>query len=103
METDIIGQIAQAEKEAAERKAQAVTRAAEIVAEAEKRAAELIKKSEAELAAFREAALKEAEERAQKEYDKSISDCAVQEKKYADELIKGAENHITQIVGRLTK
>ena len=103
MEENIIGQIAEAEKEAAERKAQASLRAAEIVAEAEQRAALFAKGSEAELRNYRETALKQATERAQKEYEKSIAACAAQAKEYADGLLKGAEGYIAQIVGRLTK
>ena len=103
MEEKIIGMIAEAEREASERKARAQVRAAEIVAEAEHRALEIAKKSDAACKSYRETALKEAAESAQKEYDKSIAACRTEAEKYANGLLEGANAYVTQIVGRLTK
>ena len=103
MEMEIIGQIAEAEREAAERKAQAAVRAAQIVAAAEQRAAELLASSETELRLDRETALKDATECAESEYENTIKSCRAQAEKYADDLLKGLDNYVTQIVGRLTK
>ena len=103
MEDSIIGLIAEAENSAAEKKAQAQASAAEIVAAAEKRAQEIAKTSDTECAAYRESAIKNAETSAQAQYKKTLDDCRLSAEKYADGLLAQADNHILDIVGRLTK
>lgn len=103
MEENIIGYIAEAERQAAEKKAQAQAEAAEIVAAAERQAAEIAKSSEAECALLREQTVKVAEEHARASYDGALSGAHAEAKEYADGLLKNAGGHVADIVGRLTK
>ena len=103
MEENIIGLIAEAEKDAAAKKAEAEETALTIVAAAEKQAQEILKNSEAECAAYRENALKCAAEQAQSDYEKALNDSRQQAKEYADGLLARSDNFVLDIVGRLTK
>ena len=103
MEDNILQSIEKAEKSAADIKAQAQDKATKIIAAAEKSAADISRSSEAECAAYREKALKDAEILAEKNYEKKIQGSRAEAQSYADSLLNVASIHVTAIVGRLVK
>ena len=103
MEENIIGRIGEAESQATAIKARAQAEATEILAAAEKRAAEILKSSGAECSELRKNGIKAAEVQAQSNYDNTINSARAEAEKYADGLLKDVENHVSDIVGRLTK
>lgn len=100
---DILKSINEAEKRAAEIKENAQIKAAEITENAEERASEISKLSEAECKAFREKAIKEAEEGAQKKYEEEITVKRAEGAKYASDRLKTTDNIVSEIVRRVTR
>lgn len=103
MEENILEYIAEAESRAAETKAQAFEQAAKIIAAAEKSAADIARSSEQTIAAFREKSQDEAQIKAAADYDKTIKESRAEAASYAENLLKFASIHVTDIIGRLTK
>lgn len=103
MEENILQSIEKAEKSASEIKAQAQEQAAKIIATAEKKAVDISRSSESECAAFRAKLLKDAEERASADYEKTLKTSRAEAESYADSLLNSASIHVTAIVGRLIK
>ena len=103
MNKNIFESIAEAESQASAIKARAQAEADGIIAVAEKQAAEIVKNSEAECAELRRSGIKEAELRADEEYYKAIDSARSEAVKFADGLLENSENHVLEIVGRLTK
>ncbi len=99
---EIIKSITEAEEKAAEIKLQAEEKAAEIITAAEKKAAESDKKSENDCRLLREMRIKEANEKADKQYAEAIAAERVKAKKFADGVIKYTDNYVAEIVGRLS-
>lgn len=100
---DILKSIIDAEKRAAEIKAEAQQRAALIAQNAEERAAEIARLSEAECKAYREKAVKEAIEEAQKRYDGEITIRRAEAAKYAADRLKTTDNIVGEIVRRIVR
>lgn len=92
-----------AEEKAAEIKAAAQQKAAEIAGNAEERAAEIARLSEAECKAYREKAIKDAEEAAQKTYDDEITAKRATAAKYAADCLKSTDNIVSDIVRRIVR
>ncbi|MDE6691694.1 MAG: hypothetical protein K2K04_06965, partial [Clostridia bacterium] len=99
----ILKSINEAEEKAAEIKAAAIEKAAEIAGNAEERSAEILKLSEAECKAYREKAIKEAEEAAQKNYDDEITVKRAAAAKYAAGCLKSTDNIVSDIVRRIVR
>lgn len=99
----ILKSINEAEEKAAEIKAAAQQKAAEIAANAEERSAEIAKLSEAECKAYREKAIKEAEDTAQKNYDDEITVKRAEAAKYAADRLKTTDNIVSDIVRRVVR
>ncbi len=95
--------INEAEEKAAEIKASAQQKAAEIAGNAEERSAEIAKLSEAECKAYREKAIKEAEEAAQKFYDGQITVKRAEAAKYAADCLKACDNIVSDVVRRVVR
>ncbi len=95
--------INEAEEKAAEIKAAAQQKAAQIAGDAEERSAEILKLSEAECKAYREKAIKEAEEAAQKNYDDEITVKRAEAAKYAADCLKATDNIVSEIVRRVVR
>lgn len=95
--------INEAEEKAAEIKAAAQQKASEIAVSAEERSAEIAKLSEAECKAYREKAVKEAEEAAQKTYDGEITVKRAEAAKYASDRLKTTDNIVSDIVRRIVR
>ena len=100
---EILKSINQAEEKAAEIKAAAQQKAAEIAGNAEERSAEIARLSEAECKAYREKAVKEAEEKAQKHYDEEITVKRAEAAKYAADRLKTTDNIVSDIVRRVVR
>ena len=100
---EILKSINEAEEKAAEIKAAAQQKAAEIAGNAEERSAEIAKLSEAECKAYREKALKQAEEEAQTAYDNAITVKRAEAAKYAADRLKTADGAVNTIVRRVTR
>lgn len=95
--------INEAEEKAAEIKAAAQQKAAEIAGNAEERSAEILKLSEAECKAYREKAIKEAEDKAQTTYDGEITAKRAEAAKYAADRLKTTDNIVSDIVRRIVR
>lgn len=95
--------INEAEEKAAEIKAAAQQKAAEIAGNAEERSAEIAKLSEAECKAYREKAIKEAEQESQKSYDGEITAKRAEAAKYAADCLKTTDNIVGDIVRRVMR
>ncbi len=95
--------INEAEEKAAEIKAAAQQKAAEIAGNAEERSAEITKLSEAECKAYREKAIKEAEEVAQKNYDDEITAKRATAAKYDADCGISTDNIDSDIVRRIVR
>ena len=100
---EILRSINEAEEKAAEIKAAAQQKAAEIADNAEERSAEIAKLSEAECKAYREKAILEAEEAAQKNYDDEITVKRAEAAKYAEERLQYTDNIVSDIVRRIVR
>ena len=100
---EILKSINEAEEKAAEIKAAAQKKAAEIAGNAEERSAEIAKLSEAECKAYREKAIKDAEDKAQKNYDDEITAKRAAAAKYASDCLKSTDNIVSEIVRRIVR
>ena len=100
---EILKSINEAEEKAAEIKAAAQQNEAEIACSAEERSAEIARLSEAECKAYREKAIKEAEETAQKNYDDEITVKRATAAKYAADCLKSTDNIVSDIVRRIVR
>ena len=100
---EILKSINEAEEKAAEIKASAQQKAAEIAENAEERAAEIAKLSEAECKAYRERALKDAEEAAQNYYDEKITEKRADAAKYAEDCLKSTDEIVSDVVRRIVR
>ncbi len=100
---EILKSINEAEEKAAEIKAAAQQKAAEIAANAEERSAEIAKLSEAECKAYREKAVKEAEDKAQKNYEDEFTVKRAAAAKYAADCLKSTDNIVSDIVRRIVR
>lgn len=100
---EIIESINRAEEKAAEIKAAAQQKAAEIAGNAEERSAEIAKLSEAECKAYREKAIREAEEAAQKNYDDEITVKRAEAAQYAADRLKSTDGIVSDIVRRIVR
>lgn len=103
MEEKIINRIAEAEDEAAAKRAAAQSAAAEMVAAAERKAAQITKSSEAVCSIIREEGIKTAENKAALDYEQALADSRAEAKDYADGLLANADSYVLEIVGRLAK
>lgn len=100
---EILKSINEAEEKSAEIKAAAQQKAAEIAGNAEERSAQIAKLSEAECKAYREKAIKEAEEAAQSNYDDEITVKRAAAAKYAADCLKNTDNIVSEIVRRIVR
>lgn len=100
---EIVNAIEQAELKAAEIKENAQSKGASIVENAEERAAEILKLSEVECRNFREKALKDAEEDAQKKYEEEIKVKRAEGAKYASSRLAASDNVVSEIVRRVVR
>ena len=100
---EILKSINEAEQKAAEIKTAAQQKAAEIAGNAEEHSAEIAKLSEAERKAYREKAVKEAEEAAQKHYEEEITVKRAEAAKYAATCLKSTDNIVSEIVRRIVR
>lgn len=98
---ELIKSITEAEEKALEIKNDAQQQAARILAEAEHKSAEIAKVCEAELKSLREKRIKEAEDAAQDNYDKTLKQNAVSAQAYADGVIKKTQKCVNDIVRRI--
>lgn len=103
MEENILNEIAEAEAQAAARKADAQARAAEIVGEAEKSASERQRLAELECAMRRAEGLKKAEQDAEAAYERALADRRRDSVRYAEERLAQAEPFVAEIVRRILK
>lgn len=100
---EILKSINEAEQKAAEIKEAARQKAAEIAGNAEGRSADILKLSEAECKAYREKAVKEAEEGAQKNYGEEITVKRAEAAKYCADRLKTTDNIVSDIVRRVVR
>ncbi|MDE6676700.1 MAG: hypothetical protein K2K12_03185 [Clostridia bacterium] len=100
---EILKSINEAEQKAAEIKTAAQQKAAEIADNAEQRSREIAKLSETECKAYREKALKEAEEAAQKHYDDEITAKRAEAAKYAAKCLASTDDIVNEIVRRIVR
>lgn len=100
---EILRSINEAEEKAAGIKTAAQQKAADIVDNAEVRSREIAMLSEAECKAYREKALKEAEEAAQKLYDDEIAVKRAEAAQYAANCLKSTDDVVNEIVRRIVR
>ena len=101
MTEDIIKGITQAETQASQIKKEAQEKAAAIVAEATLRAREIENDGVQLCKSYRETQIKEAQERAEKEYQTTIRVKTEEAKLYCADALKKSEASVGKIVGRI--
>lgn len=98
---EIVKSVREAESQAAKTRAEALARAAGIAAEAEERAEKLLSDCEYENTRDREAALSEAEKKAEEEYSNRLFLVRKEAEAYADEILKDTTTCVNRIVRRI--
>lgn len=99
----IIECIQEAELKAAEIKTAALEKANVIAGNAETRSAEIARLCEAECKAYREKAVREAEQEAQKAYNNEITVKRAEASKYAADRLKETDKIVNDIVRRISR
>lgn len=100
---EVLKAIAEAEKEAARIKEEATKRADDIVRQAETDAVLLFRATEDECKSVRKSSLKEAEERAQKDYDAAIEESYRSARTACDAVLERTEQVVAEIVRRISQ
>ena len=98
---EIVKSVREAESQAAKTRAEALARAAQIAAEAEECAAKLLSDCEKENVTAREAALSEAERKAEEDYSNRLFLERKEAEEYADGILKETKSYVSGIVRRV--
>lgn len=99
---EIIKSVNEAEAQAAKIKSDAVVRAGKIIEQARAQASEIERAAAAERTAYRENAIKVAEEQAEKDYNAAIKKSGADAEQYAENVLRYVEVTVGKIVGRVS-